>query len=308
MTKKILVIGASGFTGGALARALLADGHAVRCLARKPAGVAELAALGCEIVPGDICDAASVQRALAGMDAVYVTIHTLSPQPGSAADAGFMDVETAGMRNVVAGCRANGVRRILYITSFGVAPNAKSLWLRARWQIEQMLIHSGVDSTVLRPGQIVGRGGRGFEMMIGQARSRFAIVMGDGKSKMRNIALSDLLYYLIGALDEPGTYNKCYDVGDSEALTVNAMIDIVAEALGRPHPAKIHIPAGLLGVLAPLIERLAKLPNGAVKGFVDGMKDDDAGDPLPIRAVLTRPPLPYRAAVAAALKTPSKET
>jgi uncharacterized protein YbjT (DUF2867 family) len=305
--KKILVIGASGFAGGALARALLGQGHAVRCLARKPAGVADLAARGCEIVPGDISDPASLRRALAGMDAVYVTIHTLSQQPGGAAGAGFMDVEKTGMQNVVAACRDNGVRRIIYITSFGVAPDAKSLWLRERWQIEQMLIHRGVDSTVLRPGQIVGRGGRGFEMMIGQAKSRFAIVMGNGKNTMRNIALGDLLYYLIGALDEPRTYNQCYDVGDNEALAINDMIDIVADALGRPHPTKIHIPAALLGMLAPLVERMAKLPKGAIKGFVDGMKDEDNGDPMPIRAVLTRPPLSYRAAVAAALQTHTQE-
>jgi uncharacterized protein YbjT (DUF2867 family) len=60
--KKVLVIGASGFVGKHLAKALLADGYGVRCLARSLAKISDLAALGCEVVQGDISDAASIAR------------------------------------------------------------------------------------------------------------------------------------------------------------------------------------------------------------------------------------------------------
>jgi uncharacterized protein YbjT (DUF2867 family) len=70
----ILVFGASGFAGKRLARALLEGGHTVRCLARTPAKIADLAAAGCEVVQGDMSDAASVMRAAQSMDAVYVAV------------------------------------------------------------------------------------------------------------------------------------------------------------------------------------------------------------------------------------------
>ena len=78
--KRILVVGASGFVGGYLTRQLVKDGYRVRCLARNPDKVKDLADSGCEIVKGDITNRASIQQALDSMDAVYVSIQTLVPQ------------------------------------------------------------------------------------------------------------------------------------------------------------------------------------------------------------------------------------
>ena len=299
--KKILVIGASGFVGRHVAQALLADGYEVRCLARNPARVQDLAAAGCEVVQGDISDLASMESALESVEAAYISIHTLSPQQATTAGQDFMEVERNGLQNIVTACRTHSVRRLIYVTFLGTAPESPSAWVRGRWQAEQFLLNSGLDVTVLRPGQIVGVGGQGFDMMVSQAKKSAAIIMGSGKQKWRNIALDDLVYYLVGVLDNPRAYGQCYDVGCDDILTNEQMMDTAAEVLGRNHPRKIHIPVALLGILAPLIERLSKLPPGSMKGFVDSMETDAIGDPASIRALLPRPPLPYRQAVERAL-------
>jgi len=299
--KKILVIGASGFVGGHVARTLLADGYSIRCLARDPARVPDLAMTGCEIVQGDVSDLTSMQHALESVQSAYISIHTLSPQPASTAHRGFMDVEMNGLQNIVTACKAHGVRRLIYVTFLGTAPDAPSAWVRGRWEAEQFLQHSGLDVTVIRPGMIVGVGGRGFDMMVSQAKRRVAIVLGDGQQKMRNIALDDLVYYLVGVLNDPRANGQCYDVGCDDILTINQMIDIAAEVLGRPHPIKMHIPRTLLGSLAPLIERVSKLPRGAIKGALDILKMDAIGDSMPIGTILPRRPLPFREAVERAL-------
>jgi len=303
--KKPLVIGASGFVGGHLARTLLTQGFAVRCLARNPGSVATLAEAGCEVVAGDISDPASLMAASDGIDAVAVSIHTLSPQKMQA--GGFMDIETAGLRNIVEACKARGVRRLVYVTSLGIERDSPSLWIRGRWRIEQDLIHGGLDATVIRPGQIVGRGGRGFGMTVAQARSRLAIVLGDGGTRMRHIAVDDLIYYLIGVLGEPRAFGQCFDVGGDETLSADAMIDAVAEVLGRRAPRKLHVPLWMLGALAPLIERMTKSPRGAIADVAEALKFEFVGDPTPIRAILPRPLLSYRDAVAKALNI-EKET
>lgn len=296
---RILVIGASGFVGRPLVRALLADGHTVRCLARDPAKIGDLAALGGEVVQGNISDSASVQRAFDSVDAAYLSIHTLSPQQ-NAAGQGFMDVEIQGLQNIVLACRTHGVRRLVYLTSLGNMPNARSEWGRERWRAEQYLLKSGLDVTVIQPGQIVGVGGQGFNMMVGQARRSPTLTIASKTQKWRNIALDDLIYYLLGVLEDARTYGQSYEVGSDDVLTHDQMMDVAAEMLGRSHPVKVHLSAALLGRLAPLIERAGKLPSGAIRGLLDGT-DDMVGDPAPIRALLPRPPLTYRQAVARAL-------
>jgi len=298
---KILVIGASGFVGGHVARALVAEGYAVRCLARNPAKVRDLAALGGEVVQGDMSDPASMRRALEGVDAAYIAVHTLSPQGADTAGRGFMDVEMQGVQHIVAACRTRGVRRLVYVTFLGAAPAGPGAWARGRWQTEQFLLHSGLDVTVIRPGMIVGLGGQGFNMLMSNAKRRVSIVIGSGQNRFRCIAIDDLVAYLVGVLDDPRAYGHCYDVGGDDVLTTNQLIDVAAAVLGRQQPGKIHIPRALLGALAPLIERMTKTPQGALKGMLDGMKTDLVGDPTPIRALLPRPLLSYRQAVERAL-------
>ena len=74
----IVVTGATGQQGGAVARELLAKGHKVRAMTRKPegAGAAELRKLGAEVVAGDLDDAASLERALAGAWGAYAVQNT----------------------------------------------------------------------------------------------------------------------------------------------------------------------------------------------------------------------------------------
>ena len=300
--KTILVIGASGFVGKHLAKALLAAGNTVRCLAREPARVKDLAALGCEVVKGDISDLPSVQRAVESAEAVYVSIHTLSPQTGSAPGRRFMAVEMEGLQNVVAACQEQGVRRIIYVTSLGITAEGPGEWLRERWRTEQFLLGSGLDVTVIRPGMIVGVGGSGFGMLASQAKKSVAVGLG-GRQAMRSIAIDDLAYYLVSVLDDPRAYGQRYDVGSDDVLTNSQMTDAVAEIFGRHPPLKLKVPKALLGVLAPVMERAGKLQKGAMSGLLDSMEADMSGDPTPIRTILPKPLLSFRQAAKRALTT-----
>ena len=304
VNRPTLVIGASGFVGRHLAQALLADGRTVRCLARDVTRIQDLADAGCEVVRGDLLDAASVEKALEGVQAAYICIHTLSPQGANASRQDFMGVETTGLQNIVRACEMHGVRRLIYVTAIGTSPDAPSAWLRGRWGTEQFLFNSGLNVSVIRPGMIVGRGGTGFEAVLGGAKRPVAIGLGSGQQKMRTVAVADLAYYLVGVLDDPRTFGCAYDVGSDDVLTTDQMIDIAAECLGRRHPVKVHVPRALLGLFAPPIERASRMPRGAFRGLVDSLPVDMSGDPTPIRAILSRPPQSYRQAVARALGSP----
>ncbi|MBC7855052.1 MAG: NAD-dependent epimerase/dehydratase family protein [Pirellulaceae bacterium] len=107
-----LVTGAGGFLGQCITRQLVARGDRVRALSR--GNYPFLAELGVESVSGDIQDAAAVERASRGIDAVF---HV-------AAIAGlwgkwrtYYGINTLGTRNVIAACRKNSVPRLIYTSS-----------------------------------------------------------------------------------------------------------------------------------------------------------------------------------------------
>src|SRR2546429_9509333 len=113
----IVVTGATGKQGGATARELLAKGHKVRAMTRKPDSPAAraIAKLGAEIVAGDLDDAASLQRSLAGAWGVFAVQNTW--------EAGVEREEEQGKR-IAELARKAGIQHYVY-TSVGSAPRNK---------------------------------------------------------------------------------------------------------------------------------------------------------------------------------------
>ncbi len=102
---KSLVTGGTGFIGSNVVRALLERGDAVRVLARAAADRRNLAGLPLEIVPGDVCDSASLDRAARGCDCVFHVAALYSfwaPRPL------FEAINVEGTRNVLAAAERAG--------------------------------------------------------------------------------------------------------------------------------------------------------------------------------------------------------
>ena len=296
--RPVLVIGATGFVGGRVVAALRVRGRTVRCLARSPQKAQSLVADGVSVMPGDMLDQGAVDRAVEGVSAIIVCVHTLSRQGSASRGEGFMDVEADGLRHVVAACVKFGVTRVLYVTSIGVAEHAASSWLRGRWQTEQALFRSGLDVTVVRPGMIVGRGGQGFGVVARGATTGLAMAIAGPRQKFRTIAVDDLAADLVDLMDLPSAAGHVYEVGSDDVLTMKEMTAMAAESIGRQPGVILFIPAGLIRLLAPLVERVGKVPRGAISGFVgEGTREDMTGNPAPLRAILGRADRPFRQAI-----------
>jgi uncharacterized protein YbjT (DUF2867 family) len=295
--RKMLVLGGTGLVGRRLTRALLDEGFAVRCSVRNPDAARAKLPSTVELVQGDLADRGSMEDAVHSVDAVFDCVHTLSAQDNGSPNESFVDTELRGLGYLVTACRAHRVRRILYLTFLGLSPDATTEWGRGRWKAEQLLLDSGLDATILRPGQIVGKGGHGFDLMMAQARRRFAVVLGGGRQRMQNIALDDLVHYLVHSLDEPRTFGKAFDVGCDDILTGDEMIDVAARVLGKRAPLKLHLHGFLLLPIAALVERAARLSKGAFRDLLVGMRSDLVGDVLPLREIIRHTPLDYQSAI-----------
>jgi NAD(P)H dehydrogenase (quinone) len=135
----ILVTGAAGKTGLAVIKALAARGAGVRALVRRAEQVVEVAAQGAsEVVLGGFDDAAALARAVRGATAIYHISPNVSPHEISYAQA------------VVAAAEAAGVRRFVYHSV--LHPQIEAMphhWAKLR--VEEMLLGSGLDVTILQP-------------------------------------------------------------------------------------------------------------------------------------------------------------
>ena len=111
----VLVTGATGFVGGAIARRLLADGRTIRVLARTPAAAAALEALGAEVAAGDVLEPDTVERAARGCEIVY---HAAGVNGFCMRDPGPMRAaNVSGTENVIAAAARAGARRVVYTSS-----------------------------------------------------------------------------------------------------------------------------------------------------------------------------------------------
>jgi len=108
----ILVTGAGGFIGGAIARALLARGEKVRSFARGE--YPELSELGVEVMRGDLSDAAAVSAAVEGCESVF---HVAARFDLWGRYGDFYRVNTEGTRHVIEACRTHGVERLVYTST-----------------------------------------------------------------------------------------------------------------------------------------------------------------------------------------------
>lgn len=119
---KILVTGGGGFVGGYVIDRLIARGYAVRSIGRS--AQPDLEAKGVEVVQADLGDAAAVATACAGVDAVF---HVAAKAGVWGSWESFYQPNVIGSRNIVAGCKAAGVERLVYTSTPSVVFNRRAI-------------------------------------------------------------------------------------------------------------------------------------------------------------------------------------
>jgi uncharacterized protein YbjT (DUF2867 family) len=127
----VLVTGGTGFVGPHVVRAIADSGHEVRALVRDSAQARDVPAQPME---GDMSDAASLQRAVEGAEAV---VHLVAIRQGRRED--FERVMEQGTRDLVAAAQTAGVKRFVLMSALGTSDETKDLvpYYHAKWEMEQ---------------------------------------------------------------------------------------------------------------------------------------------------------------------------
>ncbi|WP_341952282.1 SDR family oxidoreductase [Salinibacterium sp. TMP30] len=283
---RVLVTGATGYLGGRLVPRLIDAGHTVRVLVRNPRKLRDVPWRDdVETVVGDLTDAATLIDAVADIDAVYYLVHAMG------AKGDFEKTELLSATNVAEAAKGAGVSRIVYLG--GLHPEGDitelSRHLRSRAEVGRILLNSGVPTIAFNAGVVIGSGSASFEMI---RHLTEVLPYMPAPKWVRNfiqpIAVRDVLYYLVSALELDKDLNRSFDIGGPDVLRYGQMMN------GYAVEAGLHQrPIASLPVLTPWlasqwvnlvtpIPRLLAVPIIESLQFDCVVRDDSVSDFIPV--------------------------
>ena len=251
----ILVTGGTGFVGPKVVLALRAQDRPVRCLVRNPesSSAQGLEARGCQLIEGEMTDAAALGRAVEGCEAV---VHLVAIRQGRKEE--FRRVMEQGTADLVAAAQAAGIRRFILMSALGASEETKDLvpYYHAKWEQERTLRGSGLEHVIFRPSFIFGRDGGILPTFRRLARvAPVTPVIGSGRQRIQPVWVDDVAAYFADSIDKPEAAGRVFELGGPDAVTWNEFWQRLKRALGIRRPT-VHVPVGLMRANALVTERL----------------------------------------------------
>ena len=274
----VLVTGGTGFVGSWLVRSLVKRGEIVRVLVRKPGLPTELRGLGIEEVLGDVTDAASLNRAMAGVDTVYHLAGVVGYSRAARAEMDLVNVE--GTRNVVDAIRWTAANtKLVYMSSVvavGASPDGHFLnessaydlkkydlgYFETKKAAEDLVLASAkageIFAVALCPSTIYGagdaqKGSRSMQLKV--ARGKLPVYTHGGVSV---VSVHDVIEALCVAKDRGQSGERYILAGEN--LTIKQLFTLIAEQAGV-RPPRLALPNAVvraLGLLGDVLEAFGR--------------------------------------------------
>ncbi|MGH8249918.1 MAG: NAD-dependent epimerase/dehydratase family protein [Steroidobacteraceae bacterium] len=266
-----MVTGATGFTGGHLARTLKARGHEVRALVRDEDKAQPLAREGIEIHAGNLVDADAVMRAADGCDVVYhiAAVYREAKHPPEY----YRNVNVEGTRNIIQAAERGAVGRLVHCSTVGVHGNVKTIpgtedspfspgdiYQATKLEAELLVqerIKAGLPAVIFRPTAIYGPGDTRFLKLFKMVLRGTFRMIGAGDVYYHMTYVSDLVDGIILCGEHPNAVGQTYIFGGRRYRRLSELVDTVAGIVGKP-VRQGHIPLAPVMAAAVACEKICK--------------------------------------------------
>ena len=244
---RLLIVGASGVLGSAAAKHFITKGLHVKCFVRNKEKAAELAEAGGELVVGDLTNEASIINACKNVDVVIASAHGMLGKGKNKSE----NVDDAGHKNLVDAAAKANVQQFIYASINGLYANHPIDFFRTKYAVEQHLINSGLNYTILRlpafmewhAHKLLGKS------IIDKGK---VTILGKGENPTNFIAVDDIVQALNIMVGNQVYYNKIINLAGPENISRNQVAGIYGRLLNKT-PKVSHVPVGALNVLAAII-------------------------------------------------------
>ncbi len=274
---RVLVAGGTGFIGRRVVDELRKTGrHRLVVMTRDPARSRPVEDV--EYVRGDVSDAASLEEATRGIEAVVHCVQ-FPNHPVESPSRGwtYEKVDGEGTERMVAACKENGVRRFVYLSGAGVRPGRTESWFKAKERAERAVMQSGMEYVIIRPSWIYGPDDRSMNKFVTFVKLLPVVpVIGSGQEQVQPVSVFDVAAVVARAVDEPAATNKVFELGSREPISMDGIMQTLMKVLGKQRPL-VHQPAWLVKIPAALIQYLPNAPLSP--GAVDFITMDERVDP-----------------------------
>ncbi|HHC72029.1 MAG TPA: NAD(P)-dependent oxidoreductase [Thiotrichales bacterium] len=246
---KVLVTGGTGFTGKALVKRLLDEGHEVVALDYKE-GVKtdELRQWGAEVVIGTVVDEQLMDRCMEGVDLVHHLAAAFREL--DVPESHYHHINVDGTRITLESARRHGVRRFIYMSTCGVHGNVgrrpaseespirpADYYQQTKYEAEPLVLGANSDemrTVVLRPAAIYGPGDpERFFMIFRRVAKGVFPMFGSGKTFYHPLYIDNLVDACLLVMEEGKGDGQCYLIADDEYVEIEDLVRRVARAMDR---------------------------------------------------------------------------
>lgn len=290
---KILLTGVTGYVGKRLLPVLIEKGHELVCCVREKNRLAihENLLQKLEVIEIDFLHDPVADAIPKDIEAAYYLIHSMTTSFEK-----FDLLESKAAENFRQLMEETNVKQVIFLSGISNKPKL-SRHLTSRRKVEDLLKSKKYSLTVLRAGIIVGSGSASFEI-IRDIVEKLPIIIAPRwlLTRAQPIAISDVIKYLTGVLENKKCFYKAFDIGGPEILTYKEMI--IQYARMRKLKRRLFITS----LISPRISSywlffITSVSYKLAQSLVDSMKNEVICRNNDLEQILTINPITYERAL-----------
>lgn len=269
----VLVTGGTGFTGKALVKRLIDDGHQVVSLDYKEGlKTEEIRSWGARVIIGSVTEEAVVESCMQGIDVVH---HLAAAFRELDVPNSYYDhVNVEGTRIVLESAERHGIKKFIYCSTCGVHGNVDNppgnetapiqpndYYQQTKYDAEPLVndfCSRGMDTVILRPAAIYGPGDpERFQMIFKRVKKGTFPMFGSGRTYYHPLYIDNLVDACILSMEPGRGTGEAYLIADEEYVEIETLVKKTAQALGV-HVKIPHFPLLPLVIAGYICETVCK--------------------------------------------------